>query len=57
VPLSIKNFEKVLSSLEHKNGMTMAALEFGRMVNYFVEMKTIANDLIQEIDTELATED
>ncbi len=57
VPLSIKNFEKVLSSLEHKNGMTMAALEFGRMVTYFEEMKTIANDLIKEIDSELATED
>lgn len=57
VLLNRKNFEKILSSLEHKNGMTMAAVEFARMVSYFEEMKIIASDLVIQIDTELSTAD
>ena len=56
VPLDQQHFRGILNSLEHKNGMAMAVVEFGNMLGRFGEMKAMANQLIEMIDQELVAD-
>jgi len=53
VALSRTNYETMLKNLKHKNGFVMAVFEHTRMNAQFLEMKTLCEGLIQQIDTEL----
>ncbi|WP_406682984.1 DUF6090 family protein [Seonamhaeicola sp. MEBiC1930] len=57
VEMPRENFELLLKSLKHKNGMSMAVYELGVMQQRFEEMKNMCNRLIRLIDKEVVTND